>query len=82
MGSQFDPLPLSRVGSQERATKSQIPQLDFVKPSSGFHPRDLGARHKCVVFSGNTKPYFHEGPKLQMIVHSYTTIKVGCNLLT
>jgi len=38
MGSQLDPLPLSRVGSRERATKSQIPQLDFVKPSSWFHP--------------------------------------------
>ncbi len=38
MGSQLDPLPLSRVGSRERATKSQFPQLDFVKPSSGFHP--------------------------------------------
>jgi hypothetical protein len=23
-----------------------IPQLDFVRPSSGFHPHDLGARHK------------------------------------
>jgi hypothetical protein len=45
LGSQLDPLPLSRVGSRERATKSQIPQLDFVKPSSGFLPRDLGARH-------------------------------------
>ncbi len=38
MGSQLDPLPLFRVGSQERATKSQFPQLDFGKPSSGFHP--------------------------------------------
>jgi hypothetical protein len=38
MGSQLDPLPLSRVGSRERASKSQLPQLDFVKPSSGFHP--------------------------------------------
>jgi hypothetical protein len=38
MGSQLDSLPLSRVGSWERATKSQFPQLDFVKPSSGFHP--------------------------------------------
>jgi len=38
MGSQLDPLPLSRVGSRERATKFQLPQLDFVKPSSWFHP--------------------------------------------
>ncbi len=38
MGSQLDPLPLSRVGSQEGASKSQLPQLDFVKPLSGFHP--------------------------------------------
>jgi hypothetical protein len=38
LGSQLDPLPLSRVGSREHATKSQLPQLDFVKPSSWFHP--------------------------------------------
>jgi hypothetical protein len=38
MGSQFDPLPLSRVGSRERAPSLNFPQLDFVKPSSGFHP--------------------------------------------
>jgi len=38
MGSQLDPLSLFRVGSRERAAKSQFPQLDFVKPSSGFHP--------------------------------------------
>jgi hypothetical protein len=38
MGSQLDPLPLSRVGSRERASKFQLSQLDFVKPSSGFHP--------------------------------------------
>ncbi len=38
MGSQLDPLPLSKVGSRERASKSQLPQLDFVKPPSWFHP--------------------------------------------
>jgi len=38
MGSQLDPLPFFRVESRERATKSQFLQLDFVKPSSGFHP--------------------------------------------
>ncbi len=38
MGSQLDPLPRFRVGSRECASKSQFPQLDFVKPSSGFHP--------------------------------------------
>jgi hypothetical protein len=38
MGSQLDPLPLSRVESRERASKSQLSQLDFVEPSSGFHP--------------------------------------------
>jgi len=38
LGSQLDPLPLFRVGSRERATMSQFPQLDFVKLSSGFHP--------------------------------------------
>jgi hypothetical protein len=38
MGSQLDPLPLFRVGSRERAAKSQFPQLDFGKPLSGFHP--------------------------------------------
>ncbi len=32
------PSTLFRVGSRERATKSQFPQLDFVKPLSGFHP--------------------------------------------
>jgi hypothetical protein len=37
MGSQLDPLPLSKVGSRERASKFQLPQLDFVKPSSWFH---------------------------------------------
>jgi hypothetical protein len=36
-GSQLDPLPLSRIGSRERATKFNFPQFDFVKPSSGFH---------------------------------------------
>jgi hypothetical protein len=50
MGSQLDLLPLFRVGSRERAVKSQFPQLNFVKPSSGFRPRELGARHNLFVY--------------------------------
>jgi predicted RNA-binding protein with PUA-like domain len=37
LGSQLDPLPLSRVGSQSVPPSLNFPQLDFVKPSSGFH---------------------------------------------
>jgi hypothetical protein len=38
MGSQLDPVPLSRVGSQERALGPNFPQLDIGEPSSGFTP--------------------------------------------
>jgi hypothetical protein len=52
MGSQLDPLPLSRVGSQERASKFQFPQLDFVRPSSGFHP----VTWECVSWTSRDHP--------------------------
>ncbi len=38
---------LSRVGSRERATKFNFPQLDFVKPSSVFHPGTWERVKKC-----------------------------------
>ncbi len=38
MGSQLNPLPLSRVGSRERPSESLFPQLHFGEPSSGFTP--------------------------------------------
>jgi hypothetical protein len=38
MGSQLDPLPLSRVGSRERLPSPNFPQLHFGEPSSGFTP--------------------------------------------
>jgi hypothetical protein len=38
MGSQFDPLLLSRVGSVERLPSPNFPQLHFGEPSSGFAP--------------------------------------------
>jgi hypothetical protein len=39
MGSQLDPLPLSKVGSRERPSESLFPQLHFGEPSNGFTPR-------------------------------------------
>ncbi len=39
MGSQLDPLPLSRVGSRERLPSPNFPQLHFGGPPSGFTPR-------------------------------------------
>jgi hypothetical protein len=38
MGSQVDPLPLSRVGSRECLPSPNFPQLHFGEPSNGFHP--------------------------------------------
>jgi hypothetical protein len=38
MGSQLDPLLLSRVGSRERLSSPNFPQLHFGEPSSGFTP--------------------------------------------
>jgi hypothetical protein len=38
LGSQLDPLPLSRVGSRERATKSQFRNLTLWNPQVGFTP--------------------------------------------
>jgi hypothetical protein len=46
MGSQLDPLPLSRVGSRERLSESLFPQLHFGEPSSGFTP-GLGSASLC-----------------------------------
>jgi len=45
MGSQLDPLPLSRVGSRERATKSQLFATWLCETLKWVSPRDLGARH-------------------------------------
>jgi hypothetical protein len=45
MGSQLDPLPLSRVGSRERASKFQLSATWFCGTLKWVSPRDLGARH-------------------------------------
>jgi hypothetical protein len=46
MGSQLDPLPLSRVGSQEHLPSPNFPQLHFGEHSSGFTP-GLGSASIC-----------------------------------
>ncbi len=43
MGSQLDPLPLSRIGSRERASKSQLSATWFCETLKWVSPRDLGA---------------------------------------
>jgi hypothetical protein len=45
MGSQLDPLPLSRVGSRERASKSQLSATWLCGTLKWVSPCDLGARH-------------------------------------
>jgi hypothetical protein len=47
MGSQLDPLLLSRVGSRERLPSPNFPQLHFGEPSSGFTP-GLGSASSAV----------------------------------
>jgi len=38
MGSQLDPLPVLELEAKSVPPSLNFPQLDFVKPSSGFHP--------------------------------------------
>ncbi len=45
MGSQLDPLPLFRVGSRERASKSQLSTTWLCETLKWVSPRDLGTRH-------------------------------------
>jgi hypothetical protein len=44
MGSQLDPLPLSRVGSWEHASKSQLSATWLCGTLKWVSPHDLGAR--------------------------------------
>jgi len=46
MGSQLDPLPFSRVGSRERASKSWLSATWLCETLKWVSPRDLGACHK------------------------------------
>jgi hypothetical protein len=45
MGSQLDPLPLSRVGSRECASKSQLSATWLCETLKWVSLRDLGVRH-------------------------------------
>ncbi len=59
MGSQLDPLPLSRVGSRERASKFQLSATWLCGTLKWVSPRDLGARqlwtNLCVMMNLCTK---------------------------
>jgi hypothetical protein len=57
MGSQLDPLPFSRVGSRERASKSQLSVTWLCETPKWVSPRDLGARQVCFTFSKHTFEY-------------------------
>jgi hypothetical protein len=46
LGSQLNPLPLFRVGSRERATKSQLSATWLCETLKWVSPRDLGARQR------------------------------------
>jgi len=53
MSSQLDPLPLSRVGSRERASKSQLSATWLCETLKWVSPRDLGARHFMQISTWN-----------------------------
>ncbi len=57
MGSQLNPLPFSRIGSRERASKSQLSATWLCGTLKWVSPHDLGARQyrRCCI--GHTKPY-------------------------
>jgi len=66
MGSQLDPLPLSRIESQERLPSPNFPQLHFGEPSSGFTP-GLGSASPIAYHWGQCLKHVHYNGRMMCI---------------